>query len=168
MIEYLFIILKGILGGAAALGFAVMFNVPKRTLLSVFYLGAVGVTVKFIALLIGISIILSSLFGAALIGFLCQVIAIRRQTPPLVIAIPSVIPMVPGVFLYKMMIAVIRLSSTSDNDIILQLIAETTTNGLKAVFILLALSLGISLPYLILRRDTLNYVKKSQSKEKNN
>ncbi len=151
------------MGGLAALGFAIMFNVPKRSLLSVFYLGSAGVAVKFLFLSFNVNIILASFFGAALIGLLCQIIAVRRQLPPLVVAIPSIIPMVPGVFLYKMMIAVIKLSSENDHDSILQLISNAATNGLTAVFVLLALSFGISMPYLVSRRDTFNYVKKSKS-----
>ena len=56
--------------GVGAIGFAILFNVPRRTILTIFLLGAFGGTLKFIILALGGSIIMGSFFGAMLVGFL--------------------------------------------------------------------------------------------------
>lgn len=162
--DYLILIGKCLCGGLAALGFGVMFNVTHRTLFTIFFLGALGLGIRTISLLLNIEIIISSFISAVVIGFLAQLFAIQKKSPPLVIAIPSVIPMIPGIFIYEMMIGLIHLSEDVDSEAFVILLSQTVNNGLKAVFILLALSFGISIPYLVFRRDSFNYFKVLKSK----
>ena len=54
--------------GFAALGFAILFNVPVRTLFLIAVLGAIGGLTKFVLLHFGFSAILAPLCGATVIG----------------------------------------------------------------------------------------------------
>ncbi|BAX80503.1 threonine/serine exporter family protein [Labilibaculum antarcticum] len=148
--------------GFAATGFAVLFNVPPRTLWVIFIMGALGGTLKLICLKLGINIILSSFMGAILIGFLSVVAAHLRHSPPFIFAIPAVIPMVPGAFTYRMMLVIIRLTGENDHTIFLQLLQETFDNGLKAFFVLTALSLGVAAPMLLSRNKSTKEIKPSK------
>ena len=145
--------------GFAACGFAILFNVPPRTLWVIFIMGALGGTVKLICLKLGVNIILSSLMGALLIGFLSIRGAHLRHSPPFVFAIPAVIPMVPGAFTYRMMLGIIHLTGENDHAVFLQLLQETVDNGLKAFFVLSALSLGVSAPMLLSRNKSIKETK---------
>lgn len=145
--------------GVGAIGFAILFNVPRRTILTIFLLGAFGGTLKFIILALGGSIIMGSFFGAVLVGFLSILAAHYKHAPPFVLAIPAVIPMVPGAFAYRAMLGVIHLTEKVDHDTFLKLLEETTDNGLKAFFVLAALSLGVSAPMLIFRRESVKNMK---------
>ena len=145
--------------GFAALGFAILFNVPQRTLWSIFIMGALGGIVKLLVVELGSGIILGSFAGAALVGFLSIKVAHMRHTPPFVLAIPAVIPMVPGAFAYRMMLGTIRLTGNVDQATFIQLMHETVDNGLKALFVLLALAFGVSAPMLILRRESAKEMK---------
>ena len=145
--------------GLAAVGFAVLFNVPQRTLLIIFLLGALGGTLKFMTMKLGGGIILGSFFGALLIGFLSIYTAHFRHAPPFVFAIPAVIPMVPGAFAYRMMLGIIRLTGDVEPAAFVKLMDETVNNGLKALFVLMALSLGVSAPMLLARRDSAKEIK---------
>ncbi|MCE4564811.1 threonine/serine exporter family protein [Maribellus sp. CM-23] len=140
--------------GMGAIGFAILFNVPKRTIFTIFLLGAFGGTLKFIVLAAGGGIILGSFFGAMLVGFASIFAAHYRHTPPFVLAIPAVIPMVPGAFAYRAMLGIIHLTEKIDHETFLKLMEETVDNGLKAFFVLAALSLGVSAPMLIFRRES--------------
>jgi len=152
--------------GFAALGFAILFNVPQRTLLIIWGLGAIGCFTKFLLLGFGVDIALSSLAGASLIGLLSVYAAHGKQAPPLVFSIPSVIPMVPGAFAYRMMLGLMELAGTTTNsDLYLKTLAETTNNGLKAFFILIALSAGVAIPMLVTRKDTFKRIKSSVEQE---
>jgi uncharacterized membrane protein YjjB (DUF3815 family) len=152
--------------GFAALGFAILFNVPQRTLLIIWALGALGGLTKFLLLGFEVNIALSSLAGASLIGVLSVYAAHGKQAPPLVFSIPSVIPMVPGAFAYRMMLGLMELAGTTTNsDSYLKTLAETTNNGLKALFILIAISAGVAIPMLVTRKDTFKRIKSSEEQE---
>lgn len=157
--EFVAFLEKWIWLGFAALGFAILFNVPKRTLWVIFLMGALGGALKLFTLQLGGGIILGSFFGAVLVGFLSIGAAHLKHSPPFVFAIPAVIPMVPGAFAYRMMLGVIRLSGDVDHAVFLQLMEETFSNGLKAFLVLMALSLGVSAPMLLTRRESAKNIK---------
>jgi uncharacterized membrane protein YjjB (DUF3815 family) len=146
---------KGIWLGFAAIGFAVLFNVPVRTLFFIFFLGALGGLTKALLMSFDASVVLASLAGASLIGVLSVFTAIKKNSPPMVFAIPAVIPMVPGVFSYKAMLGLIHLAGNTVAENYPQILAETMNNGLKALFILLALAAGVSVPLFVTRKESI-------------
>jgi uncharacterized membrane protein YjjB (DUF3815 family) len=146
--------------GAAAAGFAVLFNVPQRTIWVIILMGALGGAVKLLTIEMGGSIIIGSFLGAVLIGFISIIAAHQTHTPPFVLAIPSVIPMVPGAFAYRMMLGLFRLTGeVTDQTVFLKLLQDTVDNGLKALFVLMVLSLGVSAPMLLTRIDSVKNIK---------
>jgi len=158
--EILLFLEKGIWFGFAALGFAVLFNVPVRTLSIIYLLGAVGGLTKLALLQFDAPVVIATFAGATMIGILSISAAHNKHAPPLVFSIPSVIPMIPGAFAYRMMLGLIKLSGTSiSTDLYYQTLAETTNNGLKTIFILLALAAGVSIPMLISRKETIKKIK---------
>ena len=157
---FLSILEKGIWFGFAALGFAVLFNVPQRTLLIVWLIAAAGGMTKLILMQFDIGIVVATFIGASLVGILSVSAAHNKHAPPLVFSIPSVIPMVPGAFAYKMMLGLIKLSGTSvTNESYFQTLAETTSNGLKTMFILMVLAAGVAIPMLISRKETIKKIR---------
>ncbi|HEY5511645.1 MAG TPA: threonine/serine exporter family protein [Prolixibacteraceae bacterium] len=164
--DWIAILEKSFWAGFAALGFAILFNVPQRTLLVIWAMGALGGLTKFILLGLEVNIVLASLAGATLIGILSVYAAHNKHAPPLVFSTPSVIPMVPGAFAYRMMLGCMELANTSVNsDTYMKTLAETTNNGLKALFILIALSAGVAIPMLVTRRDTFKRIRSSVEEE---
>ncbi len=164
--EWIAIIEKGFWAGFAALGFAILFNVPQRTLFMIWGMGAIGGLTKFLLLGFEMNIVLCSLAGASFIGILSVYAAHNKQAPPLVFSIPSVIPMVPGAFAYRMMLGCMELAGTTSNSqTYLKTLAETTNNGLKAIFILIALSAGVAIPMLVTRKDTFKRIKSNEEQE---
>lgn len=157
--EYLNILEKSFWFGIAALGFAILFNVPNRVLLIVTIFGWLGGLTKLILMSFGVNIILSTLGGTILIGILTIQAAHSKHAPPLVFTIPSVIPLVPGVFAYRMMLGVIELAGNPANQDYQKILAETISNGLNMFFILLAIAFGGSLPLLLTRKETVKNLK---------
>lgn len=157
--EWLKFLENGIWFGIAATGFAILFNVPRRTLLIIWVLAAIGGLTKLMMLHLGLSVVLSSLLGSSVIGILSNYAAHNKHSPPLVFAIPSVIPMVPGVFAYQMILGLIKLAgNTSANDYSIVL-SQTVSNGLKVMFILMSLSVGVAIPMLITRKSSIKRTK---------
>lgn len=140
--------------GIAAIGFAVLFNVPTRILLPIFLMGALGGFTKIILLSFDHSIIVSTLAGAILIGFLSILFAHNKHVPPPVLAIPAVIPMVPGILAYRMMLGLITLAGKINPETYQHILSETINNGLKVMLILMSLAGGVAIPMLITRKDS--------------
>ncbi len=156
--EYLKILETGIWFGFAALGFAILFNVPKRTLFIIWILAAIGGLTKLTMMHLGISVILSSFAGSSLIGILSIPAAHNKHSPPLVFAVPSVIPMVPGVFAYQMILGLIKLAGNPTDSAYSLILMQTVSNGLKTMFILMSLAAGVAIPMLITRKSTVKKI----------
>ena len=166
VLEILMILEKGKWFGFSALGFAVLFNVPQRTLVTIWMLGAAGGLTKLLLIQANIGIVVATLAGAAVIGVLSVTAAHNKHAPPLVFSIPSVIPMVPGAFAYRMMLGLIKLAGTAVSDPTYhQTLAETTSNGLKTMFILMSLAAGVSIPMLVSRKDTIKKIRNLNDSE---
>jgi uncharacterized membrane protein YjjB (DUF3815 family) len=157
---------KGIWLGFAAMGFGILFNVPQRTLFIIWILGALGGLSKFLLVHYGFSVILASFAGSTLIGILSVYSAHNKHAPPLVFAIPAVIPMVPGVFAYKMMLGLIKLAGNTPVAAYGQILDETVNNGLKVFFILMCLSVGVSFPTLVTGKSSIKEIKLFKAKDK--
>jgi uncharacterized membrane protein YjjB (DUF3815 family) len=157
------IITKSIWAGFAAIGFAILFNVPRRTIFPIWVLGAIGGMIKFSAMHFETGIVLASFLGATVVGIISVKLAHLRNSPPLVFSTPSVIPMVPGFFAYKMMLGLIALTSIENTDAYLQTLIETVNNGAKMMFVLISLGTGVAIPMLLSRKES---VKKSKSDKK--
>ncbi len=137
--------------GLAALGFALLFNVPKRTLLSCVIIGAAGNTIRTILLQTGVDIGLATLAGSTTVGFMGVYFSGKLFAPPPVFTIPGVIPMIPGTFAYKTMIGLLKISVIS-TSVSSELINQTTVNAVKTLIILIALAVGIAIPNLLFQR----------------
>ena len=152
--DWFILLQKSMLGGLAAVGFAILFNVPNRSLIYIFLLGCIAICIKFGLLGFDVNIILASFAGASVVGILSLFTSKWKQTPPMIFSIASVIPMIPGIFLYRMMLGFIRLVSENSDAEFSAMLEFTFQNGLKAIFILMTLALGISLPYILLKKET--------------
>ncbi len=136
--------------GIAALGFAMLFNVPVRTLIGCMITGASGHAIRQALMLTGVGIEAATLIGATVVGFLALLLARRFHTPPPVFAVSAAIPLVPGVFAYKTMIGLLQIATvpTLSTEVLL----ETAVNGVKTMLLLAAIGLGITSPSLLFRR----------------
>ena len=140
--------------GFAAVGFAVLFNVPPRTLVNVFFIAAFGCLCRLFLMSFSVNIILATFVGACLIGLLCILGAHKNATAPFVLSIPAVIPMVPGVFIYRLILGLVRIAEYSTGNYPPQLLADTVNYGMKSLFILMAIAMGVAFPMMISRKET--------------
>ena len=153
--EILDIFFKSLAAGVAATGFAILFNVPQRTLFPIGLLGAIGGLIKFGFMYFDGEIVFASFLSAIIIGLISIRMAYSKDSPPLVFYIPSVIPLVPGFFIYKMMLGIMSLTSVSSTEVYLQNLVTTVNNGTNAIFILISLGIGVAVPMLITRKETI-------------
>lgn len=153
--EALLFVLRDMLwSGVAALGFAMLFNVPVRTLAACAIGGAIGHIIRTLLMKWGVSIETATLAGATVVGFLGEMFARRWLAPASVFTVPAVIPMVPGTFAYRTMIGLLALSEASATGASadLLLLMDVAVHASKTMLILLALAMGIAAPALLALR----------------
>ena len=151
--EWILILSKAFWSGWAALGFGILFNVPPRTLFALWIGGAIGVMIKFSLLQFSVSVVLASFIGASVVGILSIPIAHARHVPPMIFAIPAVIPLIPGVFAYRTMLGLIKLTGTIGADYN-TILSETINNGAKTLFIIMSLAIGVAIPMHVMRKES--------------
>lgn len=89
------------------LGFAVLFNAPRRALVACGATGVIGYLARLLALDIGISLPGASFIGAALIGVVSEVFAAIFRLPATVFIITGFVPLLPGVAAVRSMYQVL-------------------------------------------------------------
>ncbi len=99
----------------AALGFAILFNVPRRTLMGCMLAGASGHALRTLCVQSGLTLEMGTLIGATLVGFMAVGLGNRHHVPRLIFSVSGVIPMVPGVFAYQTMLGLFDVVNAADS-----------------------------------------------------
>lgn len=144
----------------SAMGFSMIFNIPTRLLPVVAIGGIIAVCTRNLVSLhpdmycsfsLGQGGIIGSLVGSTLISIICVKAAHVFHTPHQVIAISSVIPMVPGVLMYRCLYSLIMVSGTADEQ--MSNFVCSGVNGLNASLIIGAIAIGVAVPNIISRKS---------------
>ena len=130
----------------SAIGFSTIFNVQRRLLWVVAIGGMISVcTRNFVNFELGLGPVLGSFMGA----FVVSLIAVKAvhwfHVPNHVLTIPSVIPMIPGVLMYRALFSFINMHGV---------IGEVTNafyNGVSSALIILCIGLGVAVPNIFVR-----------------
>lgn len=137
----------------AALGFAILFNVPRRCLPYAVLGGAVAHALRtFLIQEFHVSIEFGTLLGAMLIGFWAKWAAQKLETPSLIFAVAGAIPMVPGFFAYSTMLGILQ-AAAMPADTVAPVLIEAALNAIRTGLILAALAVGIVSPSLLFLRQ---------------
>lgn len=83
----------------------------------------------------------------------------------MIFSIPAVIPMVPGVYIQKLILGLVRMVEADVAHQSHNLLPETAQYALKASFILMAIALGVAFPMLISKSETAKDYFSSPSKK---
>lgn len=153
VIEIIGMMLQDALWSAiAATGFAILFNVPRRTLPGCALGGAVGHATRTLLMQLGLDIELATLAGATMIGFLGLLFARHWKAPSLIFTISAAVTMVPGTFAYRTMLGLLELAQTDPATANAALI-EASTNAIRTGLILGAIAVGIVAPAMLFDRE---------------
>jgi len=139
--------------GFAALGFGLLFKIPKRVIPIVYFLGFMAGLIKFYSLLKDLNIVTATFLAAFSVGFLALVFAKRVANPTVVYIIPAVIPMIPGFFAYQVILNIQKFIFFHDATNKQVYLDHVFFNSFMTLFILFAISIGVSLPMLVVGKD---------------
>ncbi|MCT4605409.1 MAG: threonine/serine exporter family protein [Marinisporobacter sp.] len=92
----------------STLGFAILFNVPKNSLLKASIAGGIGWIAYVYCNEKFHSLIVASFVGACIVAIISEIFARKFKETVTVFVIPGIIPLVPGAGMYYTMLAVIE------------------------------------------------------------
>lgn len=138
----------------SAMGFSMIFNIPRRLLPVVAVGGIIAVCTRNFVNLgpsngnfgLDLGLIIGSLAGSALISLIATQAIHWFNAPHHCLSIPSVIPMIPGVLMYRSLFAFIDMHGV---------VGEVTTamhNGILASLTILCISIGVAIPNIFFRQ----------------
>lgn len=138
----------------SAMGFSTIFNIPYRLLPVVAIGGIIAVCSRNYANLgpsnhnVGLDLgpIIGSLIGSSLISVICIKAVHIFHVPHHVLSIPSVIPMVPGVLMYRALFGLIEMQGVVGE------LTDAFSNGVKASLIILCIAIGVAIPNIFARQ----------------
>ncbi|KAF0094092.1 MAG: hypothetical protein E1N59_2350 [Puniceicoccaceae bacterium 5H] len=148
------LLFKALSAALAATGFAVLFNVPKRTLSACALCGAFGVSARILLLNATehtMHLAAATLLAAAGVSLLSELFSRLLNAPPAVFSVPGVIPMVPGSLMFRTMVGFLR-HANANVPIDYQALGADLQLGLTAFLVLMALAVGIATPNLLFYR----------------
>ena len=124
-----------------------IFNVPRRSLPAVALLGVLAMfTRNFIGFELGQGLVLGSLAGASLVSLIAVRLVQPTRSPNHVLSIPSVIPMVPGILMYRGIFGFVRMGNEVESFL------RSFDFMVNAALIVLCISIGVAIPNIFARR----------------
>ncbi|MCD8164696.1 MAG: threonine/serine exporter family protein [Bacteroides sp.] len=155
-IEFLTAILyDGFFAAIAAIGFALISNPTRNAIPVAAFLAAVGHGFRFFLIhteLFTMDIATASFLAAFSIGMIAIPFARYIHCPAEVFAFPSLLPMIPGMYFYKSILALSNFMRTTDEVASMEYLIGFFRNGTTAIFVLFALVVGAALPIFIFHR----------------
>lgn len=92
----------------ATIGYAVLFNIPKKDIVKASFAGACG-WVVYVYFNNGFhSLVFSSFMGACVVALISEIFARVFKETVTIFVIPGILPLVPGAGMYNTMLAIIR------------------------------------------------------------
>ena len=128
------------LSGMASLCFAIIFNAPRKELLTCSLTGSLGLFIYLLAEKNTLSPPFATFFGAMAVTIIARLLSYTRSSPSTLFLIPGIIPLVPGANMYNTMKAVL------ENDLTLFYLEGTTTLKIAGV-IAIGIIVIFTLPY---------------------
>lgn len=141
---------KMLFAAIPALGFALVFNVPVSALKYCAILAALGYGFRTLLVYFNLPLVFATFCASSLIGFIGVHLSHRYLAHPKVFTVAAIIPMIPGVYAYKAMIALLRLHNDGWSP---ELTAQFSEYFIKTGFIIGALVFGLALPGLLFYRQ---------------
>ncbi len=142
-------LLNAIFSAIPAVGFAMVFNVPRTALIFCALGGAIGYTARFALMDLNMPIELATFLASTLIGVIALYWSRKYIVPRPVYTIASIIPLLPGTYAFT---AIINLLQMNAQGVSPELITIFIDNGLKAVIILGGIGFGLAIPSLVFMR----------------
>lgn len=145
----------GLFAAIAAIGFSSISNTPRRAYQACALIAAAGHAVRYVLTLPesgGMHIIPASTAAAFTIGILAVLFASRIKCPAEVCFFPALLPMIPGMYAYRTIEALISCLYHTQENAFGHYFYLLVYNGLTCSFIILGMVVGATVPVFIFKK----------------
>ncbi len=133
-----------------AVGFAILFSVPRRYLPGCLLAAALGHATRALCTHAGASLEAASLVGSCVVGMVSLAFSWRLKAPMTLFSLGAVIPLVPGVLAYRTMLCILDLLRTSSPKP--EQAVEVLVLGARTGLVVGAIAFGVVTPSLLFQK----------------
>ena len=139
-----------IAAGVAVAAYSVFYSTPLRMLPWPVAVGMAAHALRWWTLARGGGAAIGAFVACLIVGLCLAPIAYRRNMPFAAVGFAAVVSMIPGVFLFRMASGLLQLAH--DSNTTLQLLGATLADGMTALTVILAMTLGVIVPKIVFDR----------------
>lgn len=143
----------GLFAAIAAIGFSSISNTPVRAYGACAVVAAVGHAIRYVLMTVmGFHIIPASSIAAFAVGLLSVFIAPRIKCPAEVCFFPALLPMIPGMYAYRTVEALLSCLIHSCEQTFLHYFYLFAYNGFTCSFIIIGMVLSANIPVFLWKK----------------